>query len=82
MRKGRTSFLGGLASAVAGLVAAPRGAASRQEALARLRASVGRRGGLSAFAGTPCSTEGEKAAPGRAPAGSEHGGDEGDERHG
>jgi hypothetical protein len=77
MRTGRTLFLSGLVSAVAGLIAAPRGAASLQEALMRLRASVQRRGGLSAFAGTPCSADDEQSSRGSARAGGDASDDEG-----
>ena len=76
MRKGRTFFLGDLASAFVGLVTAPRGTPSRREALARLRATVWRRGGLSAFAGTPCSTESAEMAPGRVSTAPGHGAEE------
>ena len=54
---GRTLIPGGLAAAVAGLIAAPRAGGSRREAFSRLQGSVRRRGGLSAFAGAPCAHE-------------------------
>ncbi len=78
MRKGRTLFLGGLVSAVVGLVAAPRSGESRREAFARLRASVERRGGPAAFAGTPCSGEVRELAA-RPPEGTSSGEAEGAE---
>jgi len=68
MRKGRTLFLGGLVSAVAGLVAAPRAGESRRAAIDRLRGSLRRRGGLSAFAGAPCAEEDRTATGGSSPA--------------
>jgi hypothetical protein len=68
MRKGRTLFLGGLVSAVVGLVAAPRAGESRREAMARLRAGLQRRGGVAAFGGTPCSTESPTDTAGPSPA--------------
>lgn len=80
MRTGRTPFLGDIASAVAGLIVGPRDATSRHEALARLRASVQRRGGLSAFAGTPCASEADAAHSGAASAQSRRDADKGDER--
>jgi len=80
MRTGHTPFLGDIASAVAGLITASRDATSRHEALARLRASVQRRGGLSAFAGTPCSNEGDVARSGASSAQSRRDADKGDER--
>lgn len=53
MGQGRTRSLGSLVDAVAALVA-PRDGESRREALTRLGAGLRRRGGVSAFAGTPC----------------------------
>ncbi len=76
MRKGRTFFLGGLVSAVVGLVAAPRAGESRREAVVRLRASLQRRGGLTAFTGTPCAGERQAATRGPSP-GTPDGGAEG-----
>lgn len=68
MRKSRTFFLGGLVSAVVGLVAAPRAGESRREAVARLRAGLQRRGGLAAFTGTPCAEERQTTTRGPSPA--------------
>jgi len=74
MSQGRTRSLGGLADALAAL-AAPRDGASRREALARLRGSLRRRGGVSAFAGTPCSDD--KPAAGTTPPAAGEAGQEG-----
>ena len=57
MRKGRTMMLGGMLSALAGVLVAPRAGESRRAALTRLQGWVRRRGGVGAFAGTPCSRE-------------------------
>jgi len=73
MRKGRTLFVGSLVSAVVDLVAAPRAGESRREAVVRLRASLQRRGGLTAFAGTPCAGEQQTATQGPSPATSDGG---------
>lgn len=75
MRKGRTLFFGGLTGAVIGLVMAPRTGESRREALVRLQATVRRRGGLSAFAGTPCSGEDAATAAGPSPRSGDGGGE-------
>ena len=67
MRKGRTLSLGGLAERRRRSVAAPRDGESRREALTRLRGSLQRRGGLSAFAGTPCAGRAQTATAGAPP---------------
>ncbi len=62
MRKGRTAVIGGVLSALASTIVAPRGGESRRAALTRLKGWVRRRGGVDAFAGTPCSREAEHPA--------------------
>ena len=60
MGKARSLFPGGVASAVLGVLLAPRRGESRRTAFTRLRLSLRPgRGSLGAFAGTPCSTAGE-----------------------
>ena len=66
MRKARSSTLGGVLGAAAGVVLAPRLGESRRQALDRLRLVVRPgRGALRAFEGTPCAAERRASATGQ-----------------
>jgi hypothetical protein len=57
-------MVGGVLSALAGVFTAPRAGESRRAALTRLESWLRRRGGVDAFAGTPCSVEDSGPDPG------------------
>ena len=57
MGKGRTLFAATVVAAVTELVATARSRELRRAAFERVRAGVSRRGGITAFADTPCSRE-------------------------
>ncbi len=50
-------MVGGVLSALAGVLVTPRAGESRRAALTRLEGRLRRRGGVDAFAETPCSQE-------------------------